>query len=171
MNRKKSIKVRTAMANYSKIKPIANKAGTSYYLKPCDDNGKSSLYTLDYEYGDKVNYADLAHIADFKVNIPYSFYIRFQDSINCVLQQLPPYLLKEAVAFELIYMTCVGINDLFKAEHDKGFNVAIVRLYKNNASMPQAKPVKYCEHYPYENAPIPVNMKPNDLKKCTVRYR
>ena len=47
MNRKKSIKVRTTMADYSKIKPIASKVGTSYYLKLCDDNGKSSL---DYEY-------------------------------------------------------------------------------------------------------------------------
>ena len=102
MNRKKSIKVRTTMADYSKIKPIASKVGTSYYLKLCDDNGKSSL---DYEYEDKVDYKNLAHIADYKVNTPYLFYICFQDSINCVLQQLPPYLLKEAVAFELIYMT------------------------------------------------------------------
>ena len=47
MNRKKSIKVRTTMADYSKIKPIASKVGTSYYLKLRDDNGKSSL---DYEY-------------------------------------------------------------------------------------------------------------------------
>ena len=47
------------MADYSKIKPIASKVGTSYYLKPCDDNGKSSL---DYEYGDKVDYKNLAHI-------------------------------------------------------------------------------------------------------------
>ena len=101
MNRKKSIKVRTTMADYSKIKPIASKVGTSYYLKLCDDNGKSSL---DYE-------------------------------------------------------------------HDNGFNVAIVRLYKKNANMSQAESVKYCEYYPYENAPIPINMKPDDLKKCTVRYR
>ena len=171
MNRKKSIKVRTTMDDYSKIKPIASKAGTSYYLKPCADNGKSSLYNPDYEYGDKVNYKNLAYIADFKVNIPYSFYIRFKDSINCVLHQLPPYLLAEAVAFELIYMTCVGINDLFKVEHDNGFNVAIVRLYKKNANMSQAESIKYCEYYPYENAPIPINMKPDDLKKCTVRYR
>lgn len=168
MNRKKSIKVRTTMADYSKIKPIASKVGTSYYLKLCDDNGKSSL---DYEYGDKVDYKNLAHIADYKVNTPYLFYICFQNSINCVLQQLPPCLLKEAVAFELIYMTCVGINDLFKVEHDNGFNVAIVRLYKNNANMSQAESVKYCEYYPYENAPIPINMKSDDLKKCTVRYR
>lgn len=168
MNRKKSIKVRATMADYSKIKPIASKVGTSYYLKLCDDNGKSSL---DYEYGDKVDYKNLAHIADYKVNIPYSFYIRFKDSINCVLHQLPPYLLAEAVAFELIYMTCVGINDLFKVEHDNGFNVAIVRLYKKNANMSQAESIKYCEYYPYENAPIPINMKPDDLKKCTVRYR
>ena len=158
MNRKKSIKVRTTMADYSKIKPIASKVGTSYYLKLC-------------EYEDKVDYKNLAHIADYKVNTPYLFYICFQDSINCVLQQLPPYLLKEAVAFELIYMTCVGINDLFKVEHDNGFNVAIVRLYKKNANMSQAESVKYCEYYPYENAPIPINMKPDDLKKCTVRYR
>lgn len=68
-------------------------------------------------------------------------------------------------------MTCVGINDLFKVEHDNGFNVAIVRLYKKNANMSQAESVKYCEYYPYENAPIPINMKPDDLKKCTVRYR
>lgn len=98
MNRKKSIKVRTTMADYSKIKPIASKVGTSYYLKPCDDNGKSSL---DYEYGDKVDYKNLAHIADYKVNTPYLFYICFQDSINCVLQQLRLVCLKRLLHLSL----------------------------------------------------------------------
>ena len=103
MNRKKSIKVRTTMADYSKNKPIASIVVTSFYLKLCDDNGKCSV---DYEYGDKVDYKNLAHIADYKVNTPYLFYICFQDSINCVLQQLPPYLLKEAVAFEPLQKKC-----------------------------------------------------------------
>lgn len=79
MNRKKSIKVRTTMADYSKIKPIASKVGTSYYLKPCDDNGKSSL---DYEYGDKVDYKNLAHIADYKVNTPYLFILYLFSGFN-----------------------------------------------------------------------------------------
>ena len=130
---------------YATIKPIVHKNGTPCYLRKLSEKElTNSAYTWlnnPKDFAEAVDYNKLSVIADIKMLHTWGYYGFFKPSVGEVIRQIPPRIIKDVVAFEII-CGAIGMNSIYNAELNAGFHVSVVRLYRSaDASHLPASPI------------------------------
>ena len=124
---------------YSRIKPVVEKNGKLYWLRPFS---QKELFGISYLWKDEtdqpVRDGEIVPIQgrDFRCLHTYGYYGLFKPSVAEVLTQIDPEILDTVVAFEIIDSPATAY-DFYRDEFtstafDSGYLVSTVRLYRKS---------------------------------------
>lgn len=125
---------------YSRIKPVVEKDGKLYWLRPFS---RHELFDISYLWNDEtdqpVQDGEIVPIQgrDFRCLHKYGYYGLFKPSVAEVLTQIDPELANTVAAFEIIDSPETA-HDFYKDEFtsaafDSGYHVSTVRLYRKTS--------------------------------------
>lgn len=118
-----------------KIKPVVERDGDLYYIKPCDPT--SVAFNWDPKLTEEA--LDIEPLCTIRTLHGYGYHGFFKPSISEALSQIPAEHLDKAVAFKVRGPETVTEMNSEKAALDAGFHVAKTTLYSRKAKPSQAK--------------------------------